>query len=92
MAEQNRLISAAVQDAPEPLRDQLGDGVDDLLRSAARNEEEIAVAVHRLQHRHLPLVDPVGVDHDQAALGLAKDLVEAHYLDGAGAGDGNAVT
>ena len=58
----------------------LGDGLDDRLRLRALDEEEVPLAVHRLQDGHHPLVHPVGVDHDQAALGLAEDLGQPHHL------------
>ena len=45
-AEQNRLLSAAVQDAPEPLRDQLGEHIDWLRRQLAQVDDELH---HQLQ-------------------------------------------
>jgi transposase len=41
VAEQNRLISAAVQDAPEPLRDQLGEHIDWLRRQVSDVDDEL---------------------------------------------------
>jgi transposase len=41
VAEQNRLISAAVQDAPEPLRDQLGEHIDWLRRQLSDVDDEV---------------------------------------------------
>jgi transposase len=41
VAEQNRLISAAVQDAPEPLREQLGEHIDWLRRQVSDVDEEL---------------------------------------------------
>jgi transposase len=40
-AEQNRLVSAAVQDAPEPLRDQLGDHIEWLRRQLADLDDDL---------------------------------------------------
>ena len=40
-AEQNRLISAAVQDAPEPLRDQLGEHIEWLRRQVADIDDDL---------------------------------------------------
>jgi transposase len=40
-AEQNRLVSAAVQDAPEPLRDQLGEHIDWLRRQLRDIDDEL---------------------------------------------------
>ena len=40
-AEQNRLMSAAVQDAPEPLRDQLGEHIDWLRRQLAQVDDNL---------------------------------------------------
>jgi transposase len=40
-AEQNRLVSAAVQDAPEPLRDQLGEHIDWLRRQLTDIDDEL---------------------------------------------------
>ena len=40
-AEQNRLVSAAVQDAPEPLRDQLGEHIDWLRRQLADLDDDL---------------------------------------------------
>jgi transposase len=40
-AEQNRLVSAAVQDAPEPLRGQLGDHIDWLRRQLADIDHDL---------------------------------------------------
>jgi transposase len=40
-AEQNRLVSAAVQDAPEPLRDQLGEHIDWLRRQLAELDGDL---------------------------------------------------
>ncbi|HEX6513468.1 MAG TPA: IS110 family transposase [Chloroflexota bacterium] len=40
-AEQNRLVSAAVQDAPEPLRDQLGEHIDWLRRQLADIDDDL---------------------------------------------------
>ena len=40
-AEQNRLVSAAVQDAPEALRDQLGDHIDWLRRQLTDIDDEL---------------------------------------------------
>jgi len=40
-AEQNRLVSAAVQDAPEPLRDQLGEHIDWLRRQLAQVDDDL---------------------------------------------------
>lgn len=40
-AEQNRLVSAAVQNAPEPLRDQLGEHIDWLRRQLADIDDEL---------------------------------------------------
>jgi len=45
-AEQNRLMSAAVQDAPEPLRDQLGEHIDWLRRQLAQVDDDLQ---HHLQ-------------------------------------------
>ena len=39
--EQNRLVSAAVQDAPEPLRDQLGEHIDWLRRQLKQVDDEL---------------------------------------------------
>jgi len=44
--EQNRLVSAAVQDAPEPLRDQLGEHIDWLRRQLRDVDDELR---HELQ-------------------------------------------
>ena len=41
IAEQNRLVSAAVQDAPEPLRDQLGEHIDWLRRQLAHVDDDL---------------------------------------------------
>jgi transposase len=41
VAEQNRLISAAVQDAPEPLREQLGEHIDWLRRQVSDVDDEL---------------------------------------------------
>jgi transposase len=41
VAEQNRLISAAVQDAPEPLREQLGEHIDWLRRQVSDVDAEL---------------------------------------------------
>jgi transposase len=41
VAEQNRLISAAVQDAPEPLREQLGEHIDWLRRQVSDVDDEV---------------------------------------------------
>jgi transposase len=41
IAEQNRLISAAVQDAPEPLRDQLGEHIEWLRRQLAEVDHDL---------------------------------------------------
>jgi transposase len=41
IAEQNRLINAAVQDAPEPLRDQLGAHIDWLRRQVADIDDDL---------------------------------------------------
>jgi transposase len=41
VAEQHRLISAAVQDAPEPLREQLGEHIDWLRRQLVQLDEEV---------------------------------------------------
>jgi transposase len=40
-AEQNRLMTAAVQDAPEPLRDQLGDHIEWLRRQLGQVDEDL---------------------------------------------------
>ena len=40
-AEQNRLLSAAVQDAPEPLREQLGEHIDWLRRQLADIDDDL---------------------------------------------------
>jgi transposase len=40
-AEQNRLLSAAVQDAPEPLREQLGEHIDWLRRQLAQVDDDL---------------------------------------------------
>ena len=40
-AEQNRLVSAAVQDAPEPLRNQLGEHIDWLRRQLADIDDDL---------------------------------------------------
>jgi transposase len=40
-AEQNRLMSAAVQDAPEPLRNQLGEHIDWLRRQLAQVDDDL---------------------------------------------------
>ncbi|MBV9547282.1 MAG: IS110 family transposase [Chloroflexi bacterium] len=45
-AEQNRLISAAVQDAPEPLRDQLGEHIDWLRRQLADIDDDLQRQIH----------------------------------------------
>ena len=44
IAEQHRLVSAAVQDAPQPLRDQLGEHIDWLRRQLADIDDEIGRA------------------------------------------------
>jgi transposase len=41
VAEQNRLIGAAVQDAPEPLREQLGEHIDWLRRQVSDVDDEL---------------------------------------------------
>jgi transposase len=45
-AEQNRLISAAVQNAPEPLRDQLGEHIDWLRRQLADIDDDVQRQLH----------------------------------------------
>ena len=66
-AEQNRLVSAAVQDAPEPLREQLGQHIDWLRRQLADIDDEAhrqlqASAVWRAREdllRTIPGIGPV---------------------------------
>jgi transposase len=47
VAEQNRLISAAVQDAPEPLREQLGEHIDWLRQQVSDVDDELRRELER---------------------------------------------
>ena len=65
VAEQNRLISAAVQDAPEPLREQLGEHIDWLRRQVSDVDDELrrevqASAVWRERENLLRTIPGIG--------------------------------
>ncbi len=50
----------------------------------ADDEEEIGVGVVGVADGHGARVDPVGVDHDPALLGLTKDVIEPDHRDDGG--------
>ena len=79
VAEQNRLISAAVQDAPEPLREQLGEHIDWLRRQVSDVDDELrremqASSVWRERENLLRTIPGIGPVTAAVLLGQLPEL------------------